>query len=231
MCCLGFNPLTSLCVENGPSASPFKCWTNGHYLLNNGNRNGVRTGPPCLPKYRNARLPADTTPMRHRTHRSAAPMHPSWPPQPRGGAESTRVELNVNRRGPAQWPKSVENHYRRDTVCTGPGGCSMPPSRLFPLKSHPWGGGLCMPNARVRARFSPQRPLCAAWAPNPHKQPYRDLGLQVRDKHPEDHLARRPPQHQHGPRRCRGRVRSRSRGRVAFVGAQAPARGAKTVRK
>jgi len=161
-------------------------------------------------------------------------MDPPWRTRPSGGAESTRVELNVNRRGPAQWPKSGENHYRRDTVYTGPGGCSMPPSRLFPLKSHPWGRGCACTTPACARSLAPIGDCVlphAAWAPNPHKQPYRDLGLQVRDKHPEDHLARRPPQHQHGPRRCRGRVRSRSRGRVAFVGAQAPARGAKTVRK
>ena len=157
-------------------------------------------------------------------------MDPPWRTRPSGGAESTRVELNVNRRGPAQWPKSGENHYRRDTACTGPGGCSMPPP-VSSHSSHTPGGGLCMHSASVRALFSPHRRLCAAWAPNPHKRPYRDLGLQVREKHPEDHLARRPPQHQHGPRRCRGWGRSRSRGRVAFVGAQAPARGAKTSSK
>jgi len=104
-----------------------------------------------------------------------------------------------------------------------------------PVSSHssraPGGGGLCMHNASVRALFSPHRRLCAAEAPNPHQRPYRDLGLQARETHPEDHLARRPPQHQHGPRRCWGQARSRSRGRVAFVGGQAPARGAKPVRK
>ena len=157
-------------------------------------------------------------------------MDPPWRTRPSGGAESTRAELNVNRRGPAQWPKSGENHYRRDTACKGPGGCSMPPP-VSSHSSHTPGGGLCMHNASVRALFSPYRQLCAAWALNPHQWPYRDLGLQAKCTRPEDHLTRRPPQHQHGLRRCRGWGRSRSRGRVAFVGAQAPARGAKTSSK
>jgi hypothetical protein len=79
---------------------------------------------------------------------------------------------------------------------------SMPPP-VSSHSSHTPGGGLGMHNASVRALFSPHRRLCAAWSPNPHKRPYRDLGLQVREKHPEEHLARRPPQHQHGPRRCK----------------------------